>query len=304
MNVERIIDCPEIDSLLVKRIAGELTADESTSVESHLAGCVSCIGQEQELSKAWKRLEFLQVPEIPRELFETTEQRVLARLKQEPSPIPWLEKIPYAGIGSLLLPIAAGLVMTGASYFLIHNLANLQIHQYHVLISLFSLWWLLFAASFWVILKGNGKRSLSLRWIAARSLSITLLTLLISFLAHEVDSIRSRAMSVLYAVAVVSDSLFGVGNTFITSWWVYCCLASFIGAFAFGLHKAPSSPKTMLITSLVISLLLVPAVYVQGASHEHGFGIIAFAALGTYVGSLVGISLGVLLRSKIFFQPV
>jgi hypothetical protein len=294
----------EFGSLLVKKIAGKLLPEENQSLQSHLAQCARCMAQERELTVVWQGLELLQVPEIPNEIFEKTEQTVLAHLKQEQAPIPWLEKIPHAGVGSFFLPVVAGLVMTGVSYFLIHNLANLRIHHDHVLISLFSLWWMLFAGSFWVILKGKGKRAISLDLIAASSLSITLLTLLIAFLAYEVDSIRWLAMSMIHAVAIVSDSLFGVGNTFIASWWVYCCLASFIGAFIFGLHKASSSPETMIITPLVISVLLVPAISVQGASHNHGFGIIAFAAFGTYVGSLLGISLGVFLRKKIVFQPL
>jgi hypothetical protein len=294
----------EFGSLLVKKIAGELLSEEYQSLESHLAQCASCMAQEQELTQVWQGLELLQVPEIPKELFEKTQQRVITCLKQERSPIPLLEKIPHSDIGSILLPVVGWLVMTGVSYFLIHNLANLRIHHHYVLISLFSLWWMLFAGSFWVILKRNGKRAISLDLIAARSLSITLLTLLIAFLAYEVDSIRSLAMSAIYAVAIVSNHLFGVGNAFIAGWWMYCCLASFIGALIFGFHKAPLFAKNIIITSLAISLLLVPAIYVQGAPQNHGLVIIAFAALGTYVGSLLGISLGIVLRSKIFFQPV
>lgn len=292
----------EFGSLLVKKIAGELLSEEYQSLQSHLAQCASCMAQEQELTRVWQRLESLQVPEMFTELFEKTEQTVLAHLKQEQTPIPWLEKIPHSGIGSILLPVVAGLVMTGVSYRLIHNLANLRIHHHYVLISLFSLWWMLFAGSFWVILKRNGKRAISLDLIAARSLSITLLTLLIAFLAYEVDSIRWLATSMSYAVAMVSDSLIGVGNAFIAGWWIYCCVASFIGALIFGFHKAPLFAKNIIITSLAISLLLVPAIYVQGASHNHGLGIIAFAALGTYVGSLLGISLGLFIRRQISFQ--
>jgi len=171
----------EFVSLLVKKIAGELLREENQSLQSHLAQCASCMAQEQELTQVWQRLESLQVPEISTELFEKTEQTVLARLKQEQSPIPLLKKIPHSGTVSILLSVVAGLAMTGVSYFLIHNLANLRTHHHYILISLFSLWWMLFAASFWVIVKGNGKHAISLDLIAARSLSITLLTLLISF---------------------------------------------------------------------------------------------------------------------------
>lgn len=294
----------EFGSLLIKKIAGELISEEYQFLQSHLAQCTNCMAQERELTQVWQGLELLQVPEISTELFEKTEQTVLARLKQEQSPIRWLEKVPHSRIGSIFPSVFAGLVMTGVSYSLIHNLANLRIHHHYVLISLFSLWWLLFSGSFWVILNGNGKRIMSLDLIAARSLSITLLTLFISFLAYEVDSIRWLAMSVIYAVATVSGHLFGVGNTFVMGWWTYCCLASFIGAFIFGLHKASSIAKNVIITSFAIALLLLPAISVQGVSHNHGFGIIAFAVLGTYVGSLLGISLGIILRRKIFFQPV
>jgi hypothetical protein len=294
----------EFGSLLVKKIAGELRSEEYQSLQSHLAQCANCVAQEQELTQMWQGLELLQVPDIPTELFKITEQKVLTRLKQERSPFPLLRKVPRAGFGSILLSAVAGLVMTGVSYFLIHNLANLGIHHHYVLISLFSLWWMLFGGSFWVVLKGNRKRSLSIDRIAASSLSITLLTLLIYFLAYEVDSIRSLAMSVIYAVAIVSNHLFGVGNAFITGWWIYCCVASFTSAFIFGLHKAPTIAKNIIVTSMVISLLLIPAIFVQGSSHSHGIGIVAMAALGTYVGSLLGISLGVFLRRKIFFQRI
>jgi len=161
--------------------------------------------------------------------------------------------------------------MTGASYFLIQNLADLRTHHHYVLISLFSLWWVLFAGSFWVILKGNQNRTTSIDLIAARSLSITLLTLFISFLAYDVDSIRWLAMPLISAAAIVSDHLLGVGNTYTTGWWTYCCLASFIGAFIFGLHKAASMRKAIIIMSMAISLLLVPAISVQGIAHNHGF---------------------------------
>lgn len=77
----------EFDSLLVKKITGELVSEEHQFLQCHLAQCTACMAQEQELTQVWQGLELLQVPGIPTELFDKTEQAVLARLKQEQSPI-------------------------------------------------------------------------------------------------------------------------------------------------------------------------------------------------------------------------
>ena len=106
MNIERIGSCPEIDALLVKRIAGELSADEKNSVESHLAGCASCVGQEQELSKTSQKFDALLNPEIPTKLYQTTHETILGHLKSEKSSFPWIIKISEMGKGQLLFPFS------------------------------------------------------------------------------------------------------------------------------------------------------------------------------------------------------
>ncbi len=190
--------------------------------------------------------------------------------------------------------------MTGLSYVLIHNLVNPRVHHHYILLPLFGLWWMLFAGGSWLILNGKGKRALPLDVVSACSMLVAFLTLALSFLTHEIDSVRWIGMSAAYELAVASNYLFGVGNTFITAWWIHCCLASFIGAFIFGLHKSASLPKNATVGSFVISVLLFPAIYLQGSSHNHGLGIIAFAAFGTYVGSLLGMALGLFVRRLAF----
>jgi hypothetical protein len=192
--------------------------------------------------------------------------------------------------------------MTAVSYGLIHRLIDPNVHHYHLLVPLFSLWWVLFTAGFWSVIKDNKSGLFPPNLITVSSISITLLTLLIAFLAYELEALRWVAMSAAYEIARVTHYLFGIGNTFVTAWWVHCCLASFIGAFIFGVSRSPRSSDNLFVGSFVVMILLSPAIYLQGASHNHGFGVIAFAAAGTYVGSLVGMGIGLFIRRKLSFQ--
>jgi hypothetical protein len=160
----------------------------------------------------------------------------------------------------------------------------------------------LFTAGFWSVIKDNKSGLFPPNLITVSSISITLLTLLIAFLAYELEALRWVAMSAAYEIARVTHYLFGIGNTFVTAWWVHCCLASFIGAFIFGVSRSPRSSDNLFVGSFVVMILLSPAIYLQGASHNHGFGVIAFAAAGTYVGSLVGMGIGLFIRRKLSFQ--
>jgi Putative zinc-finger len=305
MNTEQMRSCPDISSLLVKRIAGELSADEKNYVESHLAGCASCTGEEQGLSKVWQKFDTLPDPEIPPKLYEATHETILGHLKWETSSFPWIVKISEMGaIWSAILPILAGLVMTGISYSLVRNLVGSGVHHHYVFLPLFGLWWLVFGICFWLLLKPPKGRMLHLNVVAAHSILVTLLTLIMSFLAYETELFRGPAMFAASKVAAGSLYLFGIGNSVVTAWWIHCCLASFIGALTFSVRQLPLEPRYLLVGSLVVTTLLLPAILLQGASHNHGYGIIAFAALGTYVGSLLGLSLGFFLRRQIFFQPV
>jgi len=302
MNIEKKMNCTEIHSLLVKQIADDLVTEEKRSVERHLAECASCAAEERSLAMIWQEFEGLPVHEIPTKLYEKTRDRILNDLKREKSLSPWFTKIPSTGPWRALVPIAAGLATTAISYGLIHRLVDLTVHHHYILVPLFSLWWMLYVGGFWLILKGKGERYLPLDLVSARSISVALLTLLIGFMTYEVEFLRWLAVSAAYEIAVVSNYVFGMGNTFVAAWWIHCCLASFIGAFIFGLSRSRGSSENLFIGSFVVTIFLSPAMYLQGSSHNHGFDLIAFAALGTYVGSLVGMSLGLLVRRQFSFQ--
>jgi len=301
MNLEKKMKCTEIHSLLVKKIADDLLPKEKRSVERHLAECASCAAEERSLAMIWEECEGLPVREIPSELYEKTRDRILSDLKREKSQSPWPAKIP-PGPWRALVPIAAGLATTAISYGLIHRLVDPTVHHYYFLVPLFSLWWLLYVGGFWLIFRGKGERSLPLDLVSARSISVALLTLLISFLTYELEFLRWLAVSAAYEIAVVSNDVFGMGNTFVAAWWIHCCLASFIGAFIFGLSRSRGSSENLFIGSFVVTIFLSPAMYLQGSSHNHGLGLIAFAALGTYVGSLVGMGLGLIIRRRLSYQ--
>ena len=176
MNLEKKkMTCEDSESLLVKKITGELLRGEEQSLESHLAQCTFCVAQEQELAKEWQSFDSLPAPEIPAVLYEKTRETILGHLRRERSALPLAESIPRGGIWSLLGPLAAGVAITGVSYALIRNLIDLKIHQQHILIALFSLWGILFAGGFWLILEGKRKKSLLLDAVASFSISINLL---------------------------------------------------------------------------------------------------------------------------------
>ena len=302
MNPEQKGSCKEFSSLVVKKITGGILAQEQRSLDSHLAQCPSCAIEERELIAIFQRLDSLPDPEIPTELYENTRQTILDRLKQERSRVAWFARIPITGPWRALVPVTAGLAMTAVSYGLIHRLIDPSVHHHYVLVPLFTVWWMLFAAGSWSILKDRREGNFPFNPVSASSILITLLTLLIAFLAYELEALRWVAMSAAYEIARATDYFFGVGNTFVTAWWVHCCMASFIGAFIFGISRSPRSSENLFIGSFVVMILLSPAIYLQGASHNHGLGVIAFAAAGTYVGSLVGTSLGLFIRRKLAFQ--
>ncbi|MBI4522704.1 MAG: zf-HC2 domain-containing protein [Deltaproteobacteria bacterium] len=302
MNPERNKECAEFEPLLVKKIAGDLLPREEKSVENHLLQCAACAAEDRKVAMVWKKFDSLPAPEIPLDVSEKTRLTILGHLKQENSLFPWLAKIPMQGLWAAFLPVAAGLAMTVMSYGLIHRLVDPGVHGHSILVPLFSLWWLLFTGGVWLIFKGKGPRSFQFDLISASSISITLLTLLISFMVYELEPLRWLAMSAAYEIAVVTNYLFGVGNTFTAAWWVHCCLASFIGAFIFGFSRSSPSSENLLIGSFFTTILLSPAIYLQGSTHNHGLGLIAFASLGTYVGSFVGVSLGLFIRRRFSFQ--
>jgi hypothetical protein len=302
MNRNEEAICQNFSLLLVKKISGKILAEERPALERHLAHCASCVSEERELSALWKRFASSADSEISRELYENTRRIILEHLKQENSRLAWVTKIPHTGAWRALAPLTAGLAMTAISYGLIHRFIDVSLHDRYVLVALFGLWWLLFTAGFWLILRGYRRRALSFDLLSASSILITLLTLFIGLLSYELELFRRLALSASYEIAAASNYLFGMGNTFVTAWWVHCCLASFIGAFIFGVSTSRRYPENLFAGSFVVVLLLSPAIYLQGASHNHGLGIVAFAAAGTYVGSLLGMAVGLFIRRKLSFQ--
>lgn len=293
MNPEqKKMTCEDSESLLVKKITGELLPEDKHPLESHLAQCPFCVAEEQKLATEWQRFDSLPVPEIPTELYENTRQFILNHLMREKSLLPWAARIPRRGFWSVLAPSAAGLATAGVSFALVSNLIDLRIHSQHILIALVGLWGLVFAGCFWVILQGKRKKTLLLDAVAPFSISITFLTLVIFYLASAVDPLRWLAMAAAYEVAVGSNYLFGIGNTFVSGWLIYACLASFIGAFVFGVRKGSALSQKALLASFLVTILLFPAIYLHGSSHGHGYGILAFGALGTFVGAFVGVAIG------------
>jgi hypothetical protein len=302
MNLEQKRGCQDLESLLVKKVTGELLPTEKEFLDSHMVKCVFCVAKEQELAKEWQSFDSLPAPEIPTELYENTRDLILGHLKREKFLFPWAGRIPREGVWSLLAPLAAGTGAAAVSFALVRNLIDLRVHSQHILIALFGLWAALFAGCFLLILGGRVKKSLSLDIVVVSSVSVTLLTLLIFYLASGVDFLRWLAMAAAYGVAAASNYFFGIGNTFVAGWGIYACLASFIVSFIFGVRRGPAFSQNALLGSFLITVLLFPAIYLQGSSHDHGYGIIAFAAFGTYVGSLLGISLGIFIRRRFSFQ--
>lgn len=291
MNREQEMTCEDSEFLLVKKITGELLSKEKQPLEGHLAQCAFCVAKERELATQWQRFDSLPAPEIPTALYEKTRETILGHLRREKSLFPWAGRNAIEGTWPLLAPFMAGLVMTGVSYALVHNLVDARIHHRHILISLFGLWGLLFTGCFWIILQGKRKKTLLPDAVASFSISITFLTLLISYLASGIDSVKWLSMSAAYELAAASSYVFGIGNTFVSGWWIYACLASFLVSFIFGVRRGPAFSQNAFLGSLLVSVLLFPAIYLHGSSHGHGYGILAFAALGAFVGTLVGTGL-------------
>lgn len=292
MNREQERVCEDFESLLVKKLARELRSDERLVLDRHLAQCAICVARERELVKEWKSFDALPVPEVPAALYEGTRKLILSHLMQEKSPSPSAGRILRERVWWLFGPLGAGATMTGVSYALIRNLVDLGIHHRHILIALFTLWGLLFTGCFWLVLHGKRKNRLFLDAVASLSISITFLALLLSYLASGVDGLRWLAMSAAYEIAVRANDLFGIGNTFVAGWGLYACLASFLVSFVFGVRRGPAFSQSAFLGSALITLLLSPAIYLHGSSHDHGYGILAFGALGTFVGAFAGVAIG------------
>ncbi|MGE5302708.1 MAG: hypothetical protein ACM3TN_05225 [Alphaproteobacteria bacterium] len=298
MDADPKESCKEFSSLLVKKAAGEIRPHEEPLLKNHLAQCPSRATEERELIAVFQRLDSLPDIEIRAELYERARQMILGDLQREKFRFGWFAKIPVTGPWQSFVPVTAGLAMAAASYGLVHRLINPSVHDPYVLVSLFAVWWMLFAAGSWSILKDKGDIFFPLNLVSGSAISITLLTLLVALTTVELESLRWIVNSAGYEIGY----FFGIGNAIVTAWWVHCCLASFIGAFIFGVSRPPRSSENLFMGSFVVMILLSPAIYLQGASHNRGLGVIAFAGAGTYIGSLVGMGLGLFIRRKFSFQ--
>lgn len=94
MNHEQEITCEDSESLLVKKISGELLPRERELLESHLSQCALCVAKEQELVNLWQRVGCLAAPKVPRRLYEKTRELILRKLKRGKTPLPRTRRIP------------------------------------------------------------------------------------------------------------------------------------------------------------------------------------------------------------------
>ena len=294
-------ECQRFEALLVKKITGNLPSNEENSLGTHLEECALCAAEERSLAVVWQGFDSVPVPDLPPELRQTTREAILEDLKRKRAAVPWIVQVHLRSTWAAFVAFAAGLALVGISYGLIRGLIDPAVHHHYILVPLLGLWWLLFTGTLWLMFEGKRITS-TLDLVSAGSVSIALLTLIIAFLAHQLDFLRWPAMFASYRITAAADYFFGIGNTFAAAWWVHCCLASFAGAFLFGFSRPARSTGNLLLGALIATILLSPAIYLQGASHNHSLGLIAFAALGTYVGSLVGTGMGLLFRRRFSFQ--
>lgn len=296
-------NCSDIDSLLIRQFTGDLLPDERDYLESHLVECASCADEEQGLNRMWRRFDSLPEPQIPANLHKRTRERINGYLKWERVLRPLVSKISNCGAWAFSILLLGGFIMTGTSYLLVRNVIGTAVHHHYILFSLYGLWWLLFAACLGLLLRMNDHIVPQLSLVSAQSILVVFLTLIITFLAFEIELLRQPRMYAASKLAAASEYLLGIGNIFIANWWIHCCLASFIGALTFAIGRFPFAPGNVLVGSLIATVLLIPAIFLQGASYNHGYGIIAFAALGTFAAALVGMASGLLIGRQLLFQP-
>src|SRR5574341_74877 len=240
-------NCSKIDSLLIRKMAGDLLPDEEEYLGRHLLACASCAREGQELNKIWQKLGSLPDPQIPAKLDRRTRETTLGYLKWESALSPVLSKVSEWGVWSFSISLLAGLLMTGISYSLVRNAIGAGIHHHYVFVSLYGLWWLLFAACFWLLLRMSDHYVSQLNFISAQSILVTFLTLIIAFLAFEIELFSQPRMYAASKLATGSEYLLGIGNIIIASLWIHCCLAAFIGGLTFGIGRVPLEPGNLFV---------------------------------------------------------
>lgn len=87
--------------LLMGLLDGELSADEKTSVEMHLDGCVECRGELEEFNKMKGVMKSMKYKELPDEAWENYWSRVYNRLERGLS---WI----FISVGAMILLFYGG----------------------------------------------------------------------------------------------------------------------------------------------------------------------------------------------------
>lgn len=292
--------CAEFASLLIRKVTGELVPEEENSLENHLAQCAACNSDLEKVSNLWQGMEALPSAAVPAKLHDETQKAVLGLLRQERSFFYRLAGNTLEGAWSYLLPVITGLVMTALSYGLMVNLIDHRVHHHYILISVFALWATLFVVASWLMFRGIVGRVSSVSVAIAFSLSITFMTLLLArlFSWNEVSSWIYGG----WVDAFLTRYLAGLGHRFVIGWASYACAAAFFGSLLFSLHKSTSVSKTAFLGSLIISVLLFPAVYLYGSSHGHSYGVIFFGEVGIFCGASIGTLLASILRCQFSFS--
>lgn len=294
--------CEEFDSLLIRKVTGDLVPEEENALKNHLAQCAACNSELEKVSRLWQGMESLSPAAVPPNLHDETEKTVLGLIRQEKSFSYRLIGDSLKGGWSYLLPVIAGLMMTALSYGLMANLIDHRIHHHYVVISVFAFWAMLFVVATWLMFRGKEGRSSSVSAIIAFSLSITFITLLLARLFSWSDV--SGWIEGSWIDVLLTGYLPESGHRFVIAWGSYACAASFIGALFFGLHKPASLSEGVFLGSLLISVLLSPVLYLHGSSHSHGIGVIFFGALGVFFASSAGIILGSTIRRQFSFSVI
>lgn len=300
MAHERNQPCAEFEPLLIRKITGELVAEQENSLENHLAQCAACHSELEKVSRLWHAMESSPSAAVPAKLHDETQQAVLGRLRQERSFLYRLLGDSLNGAWSYLLPILTGLVMTGLSYGLMANLIDQRIHHHHIVISVFAFWAMLFVMASWLMFKGKIGSVSSMSVVTSFALSITFLTLLLARLFSWSDV--SGWIDGSWIEALFTGYLPAFGHRFAIEWGSYVCAAAFVGSLFFGFNRATSVSETAFLGSIIVSVLLFPVIYLHSASHGHGYGAMFFGALGIFLGASIGIILGGSLRRQYSFS--
>jgi len=292
--------CADFASLSIRKITGELVPEEENSLDNHLAQCAACNSELEKISRLWQGMESLPSAAVPAKLHDETQMAVLGLLRQERSFFYRLVGDSLKGAWSYLLPVLTGLVLTALSYGLMSNLIDHRVHHYHIVISVFAFWGMLFAVASWLMFGGKIGSVSSVSVVTTFSLFITFMTLLLARLFSWGDV--SGWIEGSWIDALFTGYFPALAHRFVIGWGSYTCAGAFFGSLLFGLHKATSVSKTAFLGSLFISALLFPVIYLHGSSHGHGYGVMFFGALGIFLGASIGIILGSTLRRQFAFS--